>query len=131
MREELVLHCWDITGDDGAAQTRRAQSWMTEHSVDAVGVPLLKRGAAKLGLRGEESMNGRLRAPGTDDVIVTASADNTSIRLESPDAQAALETDTAARVVLLWGRRPGDPSRICSDAGPDLLGRVRTLLSGY
>ncbi|HEX4559496.1 MAG TPA: maleylpyruvate isomerase N-terminal domain-containing protein [Mycobacterium sp.] len=131
MREELVLHGWDISGDDATTQTRLAQSWMTEHAVIAVGVPLLKRGAAKLGLRGEESINARLRAPGTDDVVVSACADSTSIRFEPPDGQAALETDAATRVLLLWGRRPGDPSRICSDAGPDLLGRVRTLLSGY
>jgi hypothetical protein len=44
---------------------------------------------------------------------------------------ATLETDAAARVLLLWGRRPGDPSRICSRAGADTLGRVRRLLSGY
>jgi hypothetical protein len=31
----------------------------------------------------------------------------------------------------LWGRRPADPSRIRSRVGPETLGRVRTLLSGY
>lgn len=41
MREELVLHGWDITGDDEAAQQRLGQWWMTEHSVQAVGQPLL------------------------------------------------------------------------------------------
>jgi hypothetical protein len=41
MREELVLHGWDITGDDAAAQARMAQPWMTAHSVIAVGKPLL------------------------------------------------------------------------------------------
>ena len=32
---------------------------------------------------------------------------------------------------LLWGRRPADPARICSRVGPETLGRVRGLLSGY
>ena len=29
MREELVLHSWDITGDNAAAQAQLAQPWMT------------------------------------------------------------------------------------------------------
>lgn len=37
MREELVLHSWDITGDEPAAQARLAEPWMTTHSVLAVG----------------------------------------------------------------------------------------------
>src|SRR5262249_40238936 len=54
MREELVLHGWDITGDDPAAQATLGHWWMTEHSVNAVGAPLLKRGANILGLKGDE-----------------------------------------------------------------------------
>ena len=80
MREELVLHGWDITGDD---------------------------------------------------VVVSADTDSTSIGLADPDGPATLETDAAARVLLLWGRRPADPSRICSRVGPQSLGRVRALLAGY
>ena len=80
MREELVLHGWDITGDD---------------------------------------------------VVVSADTDSTSIGLVDPDGAATLETDAAARVLLLWGRRPADPSRICSRVGPQSLGRVRALLAGY
>ena len=45
MREELVLHGWDITGDGPAAQARLAEPWMTTHSVVAVGRPLLAKGA--------------------------------------------------------------------------------------
>jgi hypothetical protein len=59
--------------------------------------------------------------------------ENGSVRIEltEPDGPATLETDAAARVLLLWGRRPADPSRICSSVGPETLGRVRRLLSGY
>jgi hypothetical protein len=35
MREELVLHGWDITGDDPAAQARLSEAWMTDHNVFA------------------------------------------------------------------------------------------------
>jgi hypothetical protein len=129
MREELVLHGWDITGDDAAAQARLAEPWMTTHSVVAVGRPLLAKGAKGLGPG--ERIEARLRATGTDDVFVSADADHTTIGLTDPVGPATLETDAAARVLLLWGRRPGDPSRICSRAGPETLRRVRRLLSGY
>jgi hypothetical protein len=129
MREELVLHGWDITGDDVAARARLAQSWMTTHSVVAVGKPLLVKGA-KL-LRPGERIEARLRVPDSDDVVISADTDRATIGLAAPDGPATLETDAAARVLLLWGRRPADPSRICSRVGPETLGRVRTLLSGY
>jgi hypothetical protein len=129
MREELVLHGWDITGDDAAAQARLAEHWMTTHSVVAVGKPLLAKGVKQL--RSGERIEARLRVAETDDVVVTAEADRSTIRLAEPDGPAALETDAAARVLLLWGRRPADPSRICSRVGPQALGRLRSLLAGY
>jgi hypothetical protein len=129
MREELVLHTWDITGDDATAQAQLAQPWMTTHSVQAVGKPLLVKGA-KL-LPPGERIEARLRVEGADDVVVRTDADSTRIELADIDGPATLETDAAARVLLLWGRRPADPSRIVSRVGPGDLGRVRTLLSGY
>lgn len=129
MREELVLHSWDITGDVPAAQARLAEPWMTTHSVVAVGKPLLAKGA-KLLSRGER-IEARLRADGTDDVVLAADSDQVTIGLAEPEGPATLETDAAARVLLLWGRRPADPSRIRSRAGAETLGRVRGLLSGY
>jgi hypothetical protein len=129
MREELVLHTWDITGDDATAQAQLAQPWMTTHSVQAVGKPLLVKGA-KL-LPPGERIEARLRVEAADDVVVRTDADSTTIELADIDGPATLETDAAARVLLLWGRRPADPSRIVSRVGPGDLGRVRTLLSGY
>jgi uncharacterized protein (TIGR03083 family) len=129
MREELVLHGWDITGDDAAAQARLSEHWMTTHSVLAVGKPLLAKGVKQL--RPGERIEARLRVAGADDVVVDADAEGTTIRLADPDGPATLETDAAARVLLLWGRRPADPSRICSRVGPEALGRVRSLLAGY
>jgi len=130
MREELVLHGWDITGDDPAAQARLGEAWMTDHSVFAVGTPLLAKGAKQLGL-GDECIEARLRVSDTNDVVLTADANSTTIELASIEGDATLETDAAARVLLLWGRRPADPSRVCSKVGPQTLGRVRNLLSGY
>ncbi|WP_442931684.1 maleylpyruvate isomerase N-terminal domain-containing protein [Mycobacterium sp. 050128] len=129
MREELVLHGWDITGDDHAAQARLAEPWMTTHSVLAVGRPLLAKGVKQLGAG--ERIEARLRVVDTDDVLVDARTGHTTIALAEPEGPATLETDAAARVLLLWGRRPADPSRICSRVGPEALGRLRLLLSGY
>ena len=129
MREELVLHCWDITGDEPAAQPALAEPWMTTHSVLAVGRPLLAKGAKQLAPG--ERIDARLRVAGTDDVVVSADADRTTIGIADPDGPATLATDAAARVLLLWGRRPANPARIYSRVGPEALGRVRRLLSGY
>jgi Mycothiol maleylpyruvate isomerase N-terminal domain len=131
MREELVLHGWDVTGDDPAAQARLGEAWMTDHSVFAVGTPLLAKGAKQLGLDDDERIEARLRVPDADDVVLTANADSTTIELAAAEGDPTLETDAAARVLLLWGRRPADPARICSRVGPQALGRVRNLLSGY
>ncbi len=129
MREELVLHSWDITGDEPAAQARLAEPWMTTHSVLAVGRPLLAKGAKLLGP--DERIEARLRAEGTQDIVLAADPDQITIGFAEPDGPATLETDAAARVLLLWGRRPADPSRIRSRVGPKTLGRVRRLLGGY
>src|ERR1700761_5889916 len=129
MREELVLHGWDITGDDAAAQGRMAQPWMTTHRVLAVGKPLLGKGVKQL--RPGERIEARLRVADADDVVVDADADRTTIRLADPDGPATLEPVPAPGVWCWGGRSPADPSRICSRVGPETLRRVRSLLAGY
>lgn len=131
MREELVLHRWDLTGDDSTAVRALTEPWMTEHSVNEVGLPLLRRGSAALDLDTGGRIEGRLRVPGTDDVLITADAKGTSIGFAAPEGPATIESDAAVRALLLWGRRPANPSRWRSDAGPATLKAVRTLLSGY
>lgn len=131
MREELVLHRWDITGDDAESYRQLSQPWMTTHSVVAVGKPLLARGMKVLNLGQGERFGARLRVPEADDVAVDADADGCTIALTASEGDATLETDSAARVLLLWGRKPADPSRIKSTAGPQQLGQTRALLSGY
>ena len=131
MREELILHRWDLTGDDRTSVQALGEPWMTEHSVVSVGRPLLARGRTDLDLGPGGRVEGRLRTPGTDDIVVVADADGSSIRLAAPEGPATIESDAAVRVLLLWGRRPADPSRWHSSAGVETLCRVRALLSGY
>lgn len=131
MREELVLHRWDMTGDDSASVHALSQPWMTTHTVRDVGKPLMARGIKALQLAPGQRVGGRLRCPGTDDVLVTATAEATTIDLVAPEGQATIECDPAVRALFLWGRRPADPSRWHSQAGPEALRQLRALLSGY
>ena len=131
MREELVLHRWDLTGDDATATGALDQPWMTEHSVLAVGGPLLARGAAGLNLGDAGRVEGRLRVEGTDDIVVTATRESHTIGFASPQGAATVESDAATRCLFLWGRRPANPTRWRSSAGPATLAQVRRLLSGY
>jgi hypothetical protein len=129
MREELILHRWDMVGDDGVSAQLLSQPWVTEHSVVAVGRPLLRKGLALRGAGAEVAF--RLRTPERDDVIVSVCGDAIDVELGPPQGPAVLETDAAARVLLLWGRQPSDMTRVTSAAGPDALGEARQLLSGY
>ncbi|MGW2763252.1 maleylpyruvate isomerase N-terminal domain-containing protein [Streptomyces sp. NPDC001275] len=131
MREELILHRWDLTGDDRTAAQSLNEPWLTEHTVVSVGRPLLVCGRAGLDLGPEGRVEGRLRTPGTDDIVVTADAEAGTIRFAAPEGPATIESDAATRVLLLWGRRPADPTRWHSTASPEALRRVRTLLGGY
>jgi Mycothiol maleylpyruvate isomerase N-terminal domain len=131
MREELVLHRWDLAGDDSTAVRALAEPWMTTHTVHLVGKPLLNRGAAALDLARGQRIEGRLRTPGTDDVVITASNEGAAITLAKPEGRATIESDPAVRTLFLWGRRPADFTRWHSTAGPEELRNLRTLLSGY
>ncbi|MGW1170182.1 hypothetical protein [Streptomyces sp. NPDC002550] len=101
MREELIPHRWDLTGDDRTAVQALNEHWMTEHCVVSVGRPLLKKGHAGLDLGPGDRVEGRLRTPGTDDIVVTSDADGSSIRLAAPEGPATIESDAAVRVLLL------------------------------
>lgn len=127
LRSELVLHRRDLVGDDALGDALLAQPWMTTHSVDAVGAPLLRAGLERTGGR---PFTGRLRSPGHADVVVRA-GETPAIAIEPAEGPADVVTDPAARVLLLWGRTPHDSARLVSEAGPERLGHLRALLAGY
>jgi len=117
MREKLVRTAgtWsarqDRRGGAGGAVDDRAHRARS-------GRALLERGCADLDLGATGRVEGRLRVPGTDDVVVVASPEDNSIDLATPDGPATVQSDAAARVLLLWGRRPADPSRWRTRWGP-------------
>jgi hypothetical protein len=131
MREELVVHRWDIIGDDETSGRLLGEPWFTEHSVVAVGRPLLMRGYQRWSSGGGEPFTARLRVPGGDDLIVSVGDAGPSVELGEVAGAAVVESDAAARALLLWGRQPADPSRLRSQAGPAALGAARRLLAGY
>ena len=49
MREELVLHGWDITGDDAAARVRLSEPWMTTHKRVCGGASVACEGRQRAG----------------------------------------------------------------------------------
>jgi hypothetical protein len=130
MREELILHRWDITGDDNTAREAMNEPWLTEHSVREVGKPVLWRGSAGLSFEADGSFEGTLRVAGTDDIRVTATPAGNRIEFAEPEEPATVESDAAVRALFLWGRRPADPARWHSEAGPQALHRLRALLAG-
>lgn len=125
MRSELILHRWDLTGDDDINTEHLGQRWVLEHAVEDVGAPLLK---ARAGRAGDERFSARIRSEGQPDVLLTGGP-APSVELAPESGGGDLVTDPAARVLLLWGRQPADPSRLrsCSELYP----RIRTLLAGY
>ena len=105
MREELVLHGWDITGDDAAARTRLSEPWMTTHSVFAVGRPLLAKGAK--GLAQGERIEARLRVADTDDVVVSADADHAAVALADPEGPSHIGNRCRSPSVAAMGPPAG------------------------
>jgi hypothetical protein len=104
MREELVLHGWDITGDDAAAQARMAQPWMTTHSVLAVGKPLLARAPSNCGPGSESRRDCGLPTP------------TTSWSMRTPTAPPSGWPTRTVRPP--WKPTPQRVSCCCGAAGP-------------
>ncbi len=131
MRQEFAIHRWDLIGDDPLGNALMAQPELLSHSVRMLQVPLLERGIT-MDPTPLTPLDLRISADGTDDLRVEVRQGLTSLSLvPSGDAEASIEADPAARLLLLWGRRPSDASRIRSRLQADQLLRLQTLLSGY
>jgi len=101
---------------------------MTTHSVVAVGRPLLAKGAKQLAPVNTSTPDCELPALTTSRCapIRTTPPSAWPIRMARPRWKPMPRRGIAA-----VGPQTADPSRICSRVGPEALGRVRQLLSGY
>ncbi|MBV9059877.1 MAG: hypothetical protein JOZ09_12080 [Pseudonocardiales bacterium] len=105
MREEMVLHRWDMTGDDATSVHSLMQPWMTEHSVHDVGTPLLTRGTTGLDLGPTGRIEVRLRAhdrrhPGR------RHRRGQHHQVRPAKGQGHDRTDPTVRALFFWGTVP-------------------------
>lgn len=104
MREGLVLHGWDITGDEAAAQARLAEPWMTSHSVLAVGRPLLVKGPRNSDPASESKPACERTASTTSSWPPTRTGSPSTLPLRK--ARPRSKPTRPRRVLLLWGAGP-------------------------
>lgn len=131
MRQEFAIHRWDLIGDDADGLMLLSQPEFLDHSVRMLHEPLLELG---LGRDTEPAgrLDVRIRCAGSSDLLLNVRDGHGSLALADPDdTPDVIDTDAAARLLLVWGRRPSDASRVRSTLTPDLLLRVQTVLSGY
>lgn len=115
--EELVMHRWDIAGDDATAQAALGEGWMTDHSVVAVGRPLLMRGSSGLDLGPDDRVEGRLRVPGTDDIVVTATAEGNGVDQAAPEGPGHHRERRRHPGPVAVGPPPGRPGPLAQPGG--------------
>ncbi|MEV0392033.1 maleylpyruvate isomerase N-terminal domain-containing protein [Polymorphospora rubra] len=130
MRQEFALHRWDLIGDDDQGAEILARPELLAHSVRMLQKSLLATGLAGEGGSGPD-FTARLRCPRQPDLLVEVHDGKGRFALVDPDDSAAVETDPAARLLLLWGRRPADPRRVRSGLPPRQLQRLQQLLCGF
>lgn len=104
---------------------------LLKHAVTAIGTgPMTARGVAAGAAEGP-AFTARIRSEGHPDLVVGSGDSGVRLALADPENDAAVTTDQAARLLLLWGRTPQPPARVLI-TGPrgDAL-RARRLLAGY
>jgi uncharacterized protein (TIGR03083 family) len=131
LRNEFAIHRWDVVGDDDTSMELLSQPDLTEHAVGILGEILTRRGHQN-DPEPDQDFHVRLRSGTTADVCLVVSGGRA--RLEFAEAQndePHVELDAAARVLMIWGRRPAQRGRVRSRVGRSTLLRLQALLSGY
>jgi uncharacterized protein (TIGR03083 family) len=128
MRSESAVHRWDLVGDDDRSSQHLADPKLLAHAVRFIGKPLLVKGLARL----DGPLSARVRTPGTDDLLVDAApGEDGRLELAEPSGPAVIECDGAARLLLLWGRKPQPFHRLHAAGDPADVTRLQHLLAGY
>jgi hypothetical protein len=97
--------------------------------VSFIGHPLLGRGLDAGA--GTEPLHARVRSEARDDLVVEADGDGARLSVAPVEGSPAIEGDPAARLLLLWGRKPTPFYRLRSGKERWVAANVQALLSGY
>ncbi|WP_158271241.1 maleylpyruvate isomerase N-terminal domain-containing protein [Nocardia sp. MDA0666] len=131
LRSEFAVHRWDITGDDGIGDELLAQPELTSHAVRVLG-PMLLASGVRRDPSPEQDFHVRLRSPGAPDIRLSVESGCAELGFaEAESDEPGLDLDAAARLLVLWGRRPERRDRIRSTLTPAQLTRLHALLAGY
>jgi len=130
LRSEFALHRFDLVGDDEISQSLLGQPELTDHAVTVLGRALLARGTGSAS-EPPVGFTAAIGAPDTRDVVVVIDSDGARLERSDADPNVAVIGDAAARLLLLWGRQPGDPRRLSAPGGVEVLAGLRSLLAGY
>ena len=127
LRSELAIHRFDLIGDDDIGNELLAQPELTEHAVTVLGRVLLIRGSNSR----KSPLHATIASPGTSGVTVIVDDQGARLVRAKDPSEPSLIGDPAARLLFLWGRRPGNPSRLRALGGPQVLFDLQKLLAGY
>lgn len=132
MRQEYAIHRWDLIGDDPVGHNLLSQPDLLSHSVRMLAEPLLAIGMQR-DCSPSTPMSVRVRCSGEPDLVVEVDEGRATLRLDESDPtdSRVIDTDPAARLLLLWGRRPADSRRVRSGLDPQVLRRLQTILCGF
>jgi hypothetical protein len=130
LRNEHAIHRWDLVGDREEGSPMVGQSDLVEHSVEVLGRILLLAG------RGHDpapdaDFSVRLCVEGEPDLSVVVARGQAALVWTDDLAGPRVDMDSAARHLLIWGRKPEGPERSFSHLSQLQLARLQALLSGY
>ncbi len=129
LRSEDALHRWDLVGDDETSLELLGQQDLLVHAVTFIGLPLLRRGLAS-GAQGEPFL-ARVRCEGRDDLVVRATMGEAHLNVAAAQGPPTIYGDPAARLLLLWGRKPAPFYRLRAGDDRSAAYRAQALLAGY
>jgi hypothetical protein len=133
LRNEHVLHRWDVAGEDDISRRLLGTDDLVDHSVSELGHILLIAGRER-DPDPETDFRVRLRSVGHRDLQVIVEAGVASLAwadAHAPAEEPSIDIDPAARHVFIWGRRPDRHGQAHSHLSQVELARLQVLLSGY
>ena len=131
LRNEHVLHRWDVAGDDDVSSRLLGSDDLVDHSVGELGRILLVAGRQQ-DPDPDTDFCVRMHSEGQRDLRVIVDSGTATLAWATDDAdEPSIELDAAARHVFIWGRRPDRHGQVRSNLSQPHLARLQALLSGY